>query len=659
MVVNSYFIHALNKPNKEKDIKMRITSIIKKGNWHLLYYLLAFLDLVTIFLSLYYNHLLMESYSKSVDTNAKWAYRLVTYSKLGQFATAVNSPSLDLLESRNLTHNENEYTAAKNQFDLQYRLAVYDLKRDSLPETLRVLELLSRVEHALEKVNKETELIFRFFAQGQRQKVIQRIAANDRKFAAVNTALFQLRMTVSGIQQDNLLRQQAEAEYLKKYHFQITMFILVMILITTLHGHSLSRRTQATIVAKEVALKQLELAKNQAVEATKIKGEFLANMSHEIRTPMNGILGMTELLIESNPSNEQRDLLETVQSSAKSLLSIINDILDFSKIEAGKVELSPVNFELFKIANDVKTMFSPRCKEKGISLRLDIDKNIPKYLFADSLRLNQILLNLMSNAIKFTNRPGWVALEAKLIDQNNENVQIHFSVADSGIGIPRDKQDRIFEAFAQADASTTRKHGGTGLGLSISSSIVELMGGKLQVESEPGVGSCFSFSITLERCRGVIPQENNALPEINSSSKPLTILVAEDNLTNQKLAMRILEKLGHKVLIAVNGEEAVKMYSLNPVDIILMDVQMPVMDGSAATKSIREREKLEGKHTPIIALTAHAMFGDREKYLALGMDEYVTKPINRIDLIEKIGRLTQSVHRIEDEPDADASRHFS
>ena len=527
--------------------------------------------------------------------------------------------------------------------------------------------------------------------------------------------------------------------------------------------------------AKEIA----ENSKKVAEAASRAKGEFLANMSHEIRTPMNGILGMTELAMETELTSTQREYLSVVKSSADGLLCLINDILDFSKIEAGKLTLDPHLFPLHKVIADVMKGLSLRAHQKGLELAFDLDSSIPERLIGDAGRLRQIITNLVGNAIKFTEN-GEVLLTVKpQAEPHGSNVTLCFAVEDTGIGISADKLSSIFEAFEQADNSTTRLYGGTGLGLSISKKLVELMEGRLAVESHQGMGSRFSFTVKLglagklgkeampdpevlrgvrvlvvddngtnrrilhdmlttwgmevelaecgsealailyrsigrgiifpliivdghmpemdgfdllERIRGAKElkagkamvltsgeqlhsvqrrQElqisecalkpisrsellelllrmlgqtgggDSAVPsseEVPMTFHPLRILLAEDNAFNQKVATKMLETAGHSVVVVGNGREAVDAYSKNDFDLVFMDVQMPVMDGVQATRLIRQQQERAGSRIPIIAMTAHAMAGDREKYLSAGMDDYVAKPISREELMSSLVR---------------------
>ncbi len=384
--------------------------------------------------------------------------------------------------------------------------------------------------------------------------------------------------------------------------------------------------------------KELKDYQEKSDASNHLKSMFLANISHEIRTPMNGIIGMYNVLKQTNLTEEQQEFLDIINLSGNNLLTIIDDILDLSKIEAGQLILEQNNFNLSDEVNAVLDLLEIKAKGKGIKLYTSFQNQIPNAYIGDQARLKQILINLTNNAIKYT-KEGSVTIKIETEKIEKEHCEMKFSIIDTGIGISKHGQEKLFKAFSQIDSTTTRKYGGTGLGLAIAKNLTALMGGDIGVESEEGKGSTFWFTAKILRNQDKSDLiQKNVAPLKEKEITPLNILLVEDNLLNQKFAIATLRKEGHKIDIAENGKVAIELYKKKKYDLILMDIQMPVMDGIEATKEIRKIEmaKKIKEQIKIIAITAYVMERDRSMCLGAGMNEYLAKPFKPNDLIHLI-----------------------
>ncbi len=780
-------------------------SSVEQRRLPMLYVLFAAFDILTVLVGLALNHQLVSIHAVSLDVNRQWAERLAAYSQLRELAAAVNAPANDVFDSKDPRGETVRLRKARRSFDDAWTAIRTDLERAvGTPEIQTLLHDLDSIRTAMNAMASEANMTFSYFSIEAPEKAAPLMAGMHRRYATVQAAFSGLEQHVRDVQDILFQRELATAAAVQQRELVLALFVVLMICGAIYYGRSLSKQAALDVDDRQKHLAELVEAREAALEASRLKSEFLANMSHEIRTPMNGVLGATELALETELTGEQREYLELAKSSADALLALLNDILDFSKIEAGKLDLERATFGLREhLERSVKTL-ALRAYQKDLELVCHVPPDVPDAIVGDPSRLRQIILNLVGNAIKFTDR-GEIGVAVRVAAISESEVALHFEVSDTGIGIPPEKQKLIFEAFTQADGSTCRKYGGTGLGLAICTQLVGMMGGRIWVESVDGQGSTFHFTarfgcsaetaegdpadmcglsvlivddnatnrrILEERTRGwgmlsqSVEDGPSALTAIRraaktdspfdlvlldghmpgldgfgvaerirkdaelvcgplimltsageqgesarcrelgvaaylmkpvaasdlrraietviksisapsapeaappdapmavgarseserlpisapsvadgpasvpiSLSRQLRLLLAEDNPVNRTIGTRMLGKLGHIVTAVENGQLAVEITATETFDVVLMDVEMPVMNGFEATAAIRAREQESGAHIPIIALTAHVNQGDRERCLEAGMDGYATKPIQPNELFAVCDRL--------------------
>jgi signal transduction histidine kinase/DNA-binding response OmpR family regulator len=605
------------------------SSARRKPKWHLIYFALATFDILTVAGSLALNHRIMEIYSASVDINQRWADRLASFSDLGQVASDVNAPGNDVFDTRDVTRETTRRDEALVVFNRQFEAARADLMASVTPDQAEpLLNRLKAVSAAMNDMSAEADLIFNYFRAGETDKAGQRMATMDRKYARVNAELAGLSGQVREIQKRHFQEQVAAAEYLKRSEYLIGALIVLMVAGITFYGHKIARKVRADEEALEQYAVRLSKARDEAAAASKAKSAFLANMSHELRTPLNAINGYSEMLLEEVDDLGQTELrpdLEKIRSAGKHLLGLINDILDLSKIEAGKMDVFVETLDMAALLGEVRAVVRPLMEKNGNEF---VVRHPPELgtMRSDQTKVRQILFNLLSNAAKFTTQ-GRITLEVKRLERD-DGEWFEFEVSDTGIGMTPDQVAKLFSAFSQADASTTRNYGGTGLGLAITKHFCLMLGGDVTVRSEHGKGS--SFVVTLP---AVCPVTSEALLAGRAEGTAGTVLVIDDERATHDLLERELAARGYRVVHAAGGREGVRLAREVRPDAITLDIIMPEFDGWAVLRELKADPDLRG--IPVVLVT---VLGDREMGYALGAADYLTKPVDADALLRVLGR---------------------
>ena len=614
---------------------------VTRPRWHRIYFLLAAFDLLTISVSLYLNDRLVRVHTVSVRNNQEWAERLGHYSDLGQLVSSVNAPGNDVFDTRDVPGESKRMHAALAEFDEALNNARRDLMSNTDDgQSALLLKDLDLIGNAVQGMVAEAEEIFSYFRNDEPDLAGARMATMDRKNAKVGTAIAALSHRVRDLQQAHFAKQTAAAASLARLEYVIAAAIVLIVCCVTLYGHKITRQVAISTRERESLINALKHTKEAADAANRSKSQFLANMSHELRTPMNAIIGYSEMLTE-----EFEDLGHTqyipdvkkIRAAGKHLLGLINDILDLSKIEAGKMEVFAEDFEAAPFLEDVVVTVQSLIESRGNTLTIESAADLGS-VHSDQTKIRQILFNLLSNAAKFTDH-GAIILKAARISHEGQD-WLELEVRDSGIGMTTEQQSRVFEAFTQAEASTTRRFGGTGLGLTITRRFSEMLGGRLTVKSEPGVGSSFIVRIPGEYRNS----ETHGHPATSGSRSSIVvgnglpskreILVIDDEPDARDLMRRFLLKEGYAVATAGSGPEGLEQVRRRRPAAITLDVMMAGMDGWAVLQQLKEDPTTADIPVVMISMVDNAELG-----YALGVADYLIKPPDRKRLSEILKRV--------------------
>ena len=587
-----------------------------------LFIVLSVLLIGTMGASLWLNQRLLRLHAQAVQYNLDWGLRMNRYSHLAEYVLAINIPCNDIFETKNIAKEYKRFREAIEAYEAQQGAAENDLEGlASSPVRADLQAFLKQTHQIADTMSRNGENLFMQFKRSHLSNAGTLMAQIDRENAAASSVFRNMSNRIREHLLIEFSHQQANGQKWRLWEISLAALFLPLGVGLVFYGNRLAEA--------------LEKSRDEALQASRAKSHFLANMSHEIRTPMNGILGMSHIVLDGTLPEEPRKQVEIIQSSAQALLTLLNDILDFSKIEAGKLVMDRVAFNVRQLFGALLPLIELQAREKGLLFQFDMASDVPVAVWGDPHRLRQIATNLLSNAIKFTPF-GEVTLHVYTRDVHGDQQQLVIDVQDSGIGMSPDFQERLFRPFEQVDASTTRRFGGTGLGLAITHQLVFLMKGQMEVQSALGKGTRFLVTVPAQTA----PNPVAVTPSSNKSwVEGLRILLAEDNPVNQAVVKGILKKGRHHITVVDNGRKAVEAYEAQTWDLILMDQQMPEMSGLEATQKIRSIESTTGQCVPIIALTASAMSGDRDRCLAAGMNAYISKPFDPAALLRMINHV--------------------
>ncbi len=621
---------------KQENCTKTSTKNNKRPKWYYAYFALAFFDVITVMTSLYVNREIIHIYQETAIQNSTWGYYQEELAKLSSYALVANTPGNDVFETKQpieekITYDKS-YAALIKQFAVTKEILLSD-KDENL--TKIIIAHLEDAKLDLVLLDDEVNTVFREYTNGRVQIAASHMSLMDRNYALLAKDINKASRVARDIQKEFFIKQSQLANDLKKIEWVIGFFMLAMIIGASLYGTKLIKNIKADEEKRNQLAKEAETQRTIAIEANKAKSIFLATMSHEIRTPLNGIIGVTGFLSKSTLDGKEKEYIGTIKSCSTHLLSLVNDIMDFAKIEADEIRLEKHPLNISNIIQDISNIMAEEIKDKNVNFKVNCPDNLPN-ISGDVVRIRQVIINFVSNAIKFS-KNGNVTVSVSILKQNKKQVSLRVAVADTGIGIKKDKIDAVFDPFIQTDASITRKYGGTGLGLAICKKIVQLMHGEIGLTSEIGKGSTFWFEMTAPISKDNIDGAVDGCVKGNSLSiANKNILVVEDNYTNRMVVSTMLEGLKANVFEAENGKIGLDDIKKNhgKYDVVLMDCMMPEMDGFTATKFIREFEKQNKlDRLTIIAFTATALSGDEGKCLAAGMDGYITKPISEAALV--------------------------